>query len=496
MNRILTLTVVLAIVIAFSATATPAVAQQPALPDLVIENVSTEWNEVEECWIIHYTILNQGTASAEAGHCTGLCLLGELLNALEPLDYEEVTEELEPGETYSGVFCLPSPWELIWGLIGAEGAGDDERIEGLLQNKLLESSGDGRENLVAQPEDFSLVVELMVVCTDCFGDVEELNEENNCRGVDLPAGIAVIKDVWDPDTGQWVDTIQAVVGQVVEFRCSIRNEEEGPFYGVIALDLLPDTMELVDADPAPLLVLSLPDGTTAVVWYLNLMEDPLEPGETINIGLAAEVVKPGMGTNLQIAIAEWVFMGWDTAIVFGTTGVQPPIVMSGTVLPTAGDTTPESIGEPPPWFMPQDEFLPGEELWIYGEGYNQNESYDVWVVPYTECTHVREGDVLSNLGEWGYITTVTTAEDGSIPPLHILQIPGDSSLICTHWEIVVDNGDGIYQEVDDGLDAMACDEWGFHIYPEAMTIVLFSLGLASLGGYYTLHRRKDTSSDV
>jgi hypothetical protein len=48
---------------------------------------------------------------------------------------------------------------------------------------------------------------------------------------------------------------------------------------------------------------------------------------------------------------------------------------------------------------------------------------------------------------------------------------------------------------EDGLDAVACDVYGFHIVPEALSLILLSTGLIGLGGYYRLRRRKKTLSD-
>jgi len=70
-----------------------------------------------------------------------------------------------------------------------------------------------------------------------------------------------------------------------------------------------------------------------------------------------------------------------------------------------------------------------------------------------------------------------------------------------YWEIVADkvnpDGDtdvatnpGIYDPNEDALDAVALDEYGFHVFPEALTIMLFGVGLASLSGYVLVRRRK------
>lgn len=145
--------------------------------------------------------------------------------------------------------------------------------------------------------------------------------------------------------------------------------------------------------------------------------------------------------------------------------------------------------------VPGDQFIPGADVGIEGSGFAASTQYCVWIVPYTEDSHVAEGDNLAGLGGPGMVGTVTTEPDGSIPPTVIWQVPNDPGLICTYYEIVVDDGDGVYNNCNDALDAVALNEWGFHIWPEAMTIILLSSGLVGLGGYYGLRRRKNSVSD-
>jgi len=100
---------------------------------------------------------------------------------------------------------------------------------------------------------------------------------------------------------------------------------------------------------------------------------------------------------------------------------------------------------------------------------------------------------------------VETDGDGRFGPIPIWQVPEDPTLKCTLWEIVADRmnvepyddcNEGFYNEAEDGSDAVACSEWGFHIYPEAFTIILLSVGLAGLGGYFVARRRKGTETNV
>jgi hypothetical protein len=138
---------------------------------------------------------------------------------------------------------------------------------------------------------------------------------------------------------------------------------------------------------------------------------------------------------------------------------------------------------------PDDEILPGENVTIAGSGFAPSTQYDVWIVPYTEDSVVAEGQTLATLGAPGMVNTVTSDAIGDFVAT-VWQVPQDPGLICSLYEIVVDNGDGVYMACDDGLDALGLREWGFHIWPEALTITLLSLGMVGLGGYYAVRRRR------
>jgi len=167
----------------------------------------------------------------------------------------------------------------------------------------------------------------------------------------------------------------------------------------------------------------------------------------------------------------------------------------------------------PPGFEPCDEFVPCEWVWVWGYGFEFCQWYEIYIQPYEECHSVVEGQELDHMlsEPLGYPPVepirVHVAEDGTIGPIELFHVP--EGLECTYWEIVADkipppagnDGDigtmpGIYNSDEDGLDAIACEEWGFHIIPEALTIVLVGVGLAGLGGYVVLRRRKDTNSDA
>ncbi|MCK4723185.1 MAG: hypothetical protein KAT75_07765 [Dehalococcoidia bacterium] len=162
-------------------------------------------------------------------------------------------------------------------------------------------------------------------------------------------------------------------------------------------------------------------------------------------------------------------------------------------------------------FQPSDEFRLGEWVWAWGCGFEHSKWYRIWIQEYWECEQVGEGDELlpelcpPGFPPDGIPIEFETDGDGRFGPIPIWQVPEDPTLICTLWEIVADRmnvepyddyNEGFYNEAEDGLDAVACGEWGFHIYPEAFTIILLSVGLAGLGGYVVVRRRRGAETNV
>ena len=140
----------------------------------------------------------------------------------------------------------------------------------------------------------------------------------------------------------------------------------------------------------------------------------------------------------------------------------------------------------------QDVFYCSQDVFIKGSGFAASTSYDVWVVPYEECTHVKEGDVLNTLGGPGKVATITTEADGSIPLTSIWTCESPLCETNFYGEIVVSEN-GIFNGADDGLDACCCDEWGVNCTPELPTAALFGIGLIGLvgvSGYMGLRRNR------
>jgi uncharacterized repeat protein (TIGR01451 family) len=118
-------------------------------------------------------------------------------------------------------------------------------------------------------------------------------------------GIEVEKTVLDPDTGEWVDKINASIGDTVKFNSTIHNNGTCcNLTDINVTDTLSDSLEYsgVQGDtPAPNCVIHNPDGTTTLTWFFS---GPLVPCETITLLIDANVTKSGEDWNKQNATAD------------------------------------------------------------------------------------------------------------------------------------------------------------------------------------------------
>lgn len=115
--------------------------------------------------------------------------------------------------------------------------------------------------------------------------------------------IEVIKTVWDPEKEEWVDEINANVGDVVRFQCIVHNDGKCcNLTRIVATDILSDSLEYaneatVDGEPwEPVFISEKEFG-----W--NFKDRVLSPSQSIVIEFNAKVVKCGVDQNLQMAKA-------------------------------------------------------------------------------------------------------------------------------------------------------------------------------------------------
>jgi uncharacterized repeat protein (TIGR01451 family) len=231
--------------------------------------------EAGESYVVCYTVRNQGTATAAAGHYTSLTVDGS------PVETKFVPVALAPGESFSDCFrtvvtCTP-------------------------------------------PED------KVLVCADSTGVVDELNERNNCLGNIYSCcepSIEVVKQVWDPQTKEWVENITAGLGDTVRFRCTVHNNGTCcDLTRIVASDILSESLEYanratVNGEPWEPVQVSPIEFTWEFPGWV------LKPSQSIVIEFDAVVVGCGEDVNLQRAQAVCVDTGEvvrdsDTATVTG-----------------------------------------------------------------------------------------------------------------------------------------------------------------------------------
>jgi hypothetical protein len=175
---------------------------------------------------------------------------------------------------------------------------DEERCSDLGQ--LASDSGDFWRWLNCPPACGTPVnVEVRV---DYFNEVAESNEDNNndTNIVDCQIGdIEVTKEVWDG--ADWVEEIDAEQGDDVLFRCIVHNSGCCcDLDDITVTDVLSDSLEYINAFPAPDEVTTVVDGATTLKW---VEADPLEPCEVLVYFINARVIGCGVDTNTQSAVA-------------------------------------------------------------------------------------------------------------------------------------------------------------------------------------------------
>lgn len=137
----------------------------------------------------------------------------------------------------------------------------------------------------------------------------------------------------------------------------------------------------------------------------------------------------------------------------------------------------------------KDEYYPEDDVWVKATGLSPNTNYKIWI----QLNPVNEGDTLDFDGDpSGTQETVTTDGNGNFEHKQIWSnIPSGTSW-SVEYDIVVDKqgaGEGTYNAVDDGLDAVACVGFTAPI-PEFTTIAIPVAAILGLLFLFSRRRQK------
>jgi uncharacterized repeat protein (TIGR01451 family) len=141
----------------------------------------------------------------------------------------------------------------------------------------------------------------------CFIDERDTTWHDGTiiQGTQCEPSIEVNKTVFDPEAGEWVEQIEASIGEMVKFNSTIHNSGTCcDLVNIVVSDTLSDSLKFVgvqDDTPYPNEVIDNLDGTTTLKWYI---QEPLAPCNTLTFLIDAQVTKCGLDWNKQEASAE------------------------------------------------------------------------------------------------------------------------------------------------------------------------------------------------
>jgi uncharacterized repeat protein (TIGR01451 family)/fimbrial isopeptide formation D2 family protein len=129
-----------------------------------------------------------------------------------------------------------------------------------------------------------------LIADECSGEIWEF-EDTAIVIVDEPKILE--KKVWNDIKDEWVESINAEIGDIVRFNITVRYFGDYLLYNINITDTLPNCLEYADnADP-------IESGISDNIIYWNLTDIVLEDGESYSIEFDAEVVSTG--TNINVA---------------------------------------------------------------------------------------------------------------------------------------------------------------------------------------------------
>jgi len=127
----------------------------------------------------------------------------------------------------------------------------------------------------------------------------------------------------------------------------------------------------------------------------------------------------------------------------------------------------------------KDAFCPGETVYVSGSGLSPDTDYWIWI----QDDGVGEGDALvASVDPSASHEHVTTDSNGEFGPMPIWNIPESTTPTHHEYDIVIDDGDGVYSTSDDGIDSLGTTGFVAPV-PELPGIILVAIGLVVLIGF-------------
>ncbi|MBO8183050.1 MAG: hypothetical protein H0Z28_09705 [Archaeoglobus sp.] len=129
-----------------------------------------------------------------------------------------------------------------------------------------------------------------------------------------PREIDIDKKAWDANTNQWVDRLDANVGDTIRFNYTIHNDQTTDLEDIVVWDYLSSGLKYSGNSTIPPVVLdfsSLPRDLwmfnrnlgTILVWDLHGMT--ITPGDSLSIEYDADVVKEGKSVNIVVSVGKF-----------------------------------------------------------------------------------------------------------------------------------------------------------------------------------------------
>jgi len=210
----------------------------------------------------------------------------------------EVTKTANPttaqvGDTITYTICVSN-----CGDVGLEHITVVDSILGDLSGSFADTLGVGEFEChdftyVVDINDFDPLINCVNVHSDPEGPLSDDVSDSDCAIVELiKPCIVVMKEVWDPESEIWVDTIKAPVGTSPLFRITINNCGEIILHNIVATDELSSHLEYRNNANPPEDYVS-PD-LREIIWNFN----ELLPGENIEITYQAETIHICGGYNI------------------------------------------------------------------------------------------------------------------------------------------------------------------------------------------------------